>query len=215
LIIVTDEAFLSATRDSYDTVAASYAALVPAVADDHPMNRAVLGAFVDRVRGEGAVADIGCGTGRVTAYLHAAGLDVVGIDVSPGMLAVARRDHPALRFVEGSMLSLDLPDGQLAGVVAWYSFIHLPPSRLPVAFSEFYRVLAPHGYLQLGFHVGDRCIHKTSGYGHDGISLDVHRLPVDRVCSLLEGAGFVIDTEVLQRADGDKAPQAAVFARKH
>lgn len=213
-LTVTDEDFLTATRAAYDTVAVSYAELVPAVEED-PVDRALLGAFADLVRGAGShpVADIGCGTGRVTAYLDGAGLDVFGIDLSPQMLAVARRDHPGLRFSEGSMLGLDLPDSGLAGVVAWYSFIHLPPARLASAFSEFHRVLLPGGYLQLAFHVGDQHNHRTEAYGHDGISLDVYRLPVERIVSLLTGAGFVEDTRVVREPASD-VPQARVLARK-
>jgi ubiquinone/menaquinone biosynthesis C-methylase UbiE len=115
--------------------------------EEDPVDRAVLGAFADQVRaiGGGQVADIGCGPGKMTAYLDRVGLHGSGIDLSPEMLAVARRNDPGLRFSEGSMLALDLPDAGLAGVVAWYSVIHLPPARLPSAFSEFYRVLTPGG----------------------------------------------------------------------
>ncbi|WP_027943106.1 class I SAM-dependent methyltransferase [Amycolatopsis taiwanensis] len=216
---MTEETFLSTTRTAYNTVAASYAEVVPSVEEDHPVNRAVLTAFADLVRaaGAGPVADIGCGTGRVTAYLDKLGLDVSGIDLSPEMLAMARRDHPELRFTEGSILALDLPDAGLAGVVAWYSVIHMPTDRLPLAFSECYRVLAPGGYLQLAFHVGDQRNHRTQGYGHDGISLDVYRLPVERICSLLKEAGFALDTKVVREADGTPAarvPQAYLLAQK-
>jgi 2-polyprenyl-3-methyl-5-hydroxy-6-metoxy-1,4-benzoquinol methylase len=47
--------------------------------------------------------DVGCGTGRITAHLRQLGVDVFGIDLSPGMIEVARRDHPGLRFDLGSM----------------------------------------------------------------------------------------------------------------
>ncbi len=56
--------------------------------------------------------------------------------------------------------------------------------------AEFARVLAPGGYLQLAFHVGDTHRHRTEGYGHEGISLDIHHLPVERVCALLAQAEF-------------------------
>jgi ubiquinone/menaquinone biosynthesis C-methylase UbiE len=136
---------LTGTRTTYNTVATSHAELVPTVDEDNPVDRAVLGAFADLVRaaGGGPVADIGCGTGRVTAFLDRADVDVSGIDLSPGMLAVARQNHPGLRFSEGSVFALDLPDGSQAGVVAWYSIIHMPPARLPAAFAKFHRVLAP------------------------------------------------------------------------
>ena len=86
-----------------------------------PLDRAMLAGFAELVRavGAGPVADIGCGTGRVTAHLTGLGLSAFGIDLSPQMIAVARRSHPDLRFDVGSMLALDLPDGALGGVPAW------------------------------------------------------------------------------------------------
>jgi len=47
------------------------------------------------------------------------------------------------------MTALELPDGGLAGIVAWYSIIHTPPEHLPSVFAELFRVLAPGGHLAL------------------------------------------------------------------
>ncbi len=208
---VTDDQFLDPTRATYAIVAESYDSFVPPLAED-VQDRALFTAFADLVR-DGPVADLGCGTGRVTAFLAEAGLDVAGVDLSPEMLAVARREHPDLRFSEGSLLALDLPDGGLAGAVAWYSIIHTPPSRLPAVCAELFRVLRPGGYLQLGFHVGDRRHHRSDGYGHDGFSLDIYWLPVERVCGLVTDAGFEVVTQVL-RDPAARVPQGRVLARK-
>jgi trans-aconitate methyltransferase len=72
--------------------------------DDRPIDRALFAAFAELVRAgsNGPVADIGCGPGRVTILLSRLGLDAFGIDLSPGMLALARRTYPQLRFEEGS-----------------------------------------------------------------------------------------------------------------
>jgi SAM-dependent methyltransferase len=208
---VTDDLFLNPTRATYATVAESYDDFVPPVRDDIE-DRALLAAFADLVR-DGPVADLGCGTGLVTAYLASLGLDVSGIDLTPEMLTIARRNYPELRFSEGSLLALDLPDGGLAGAVAWYSIIHTPPSSLPVVAAELFRVLRPGGHLQLGFHVGDRRHHRSDGYGHEGFSLDIYWLPVDRVCDLMSDAGFEILTKVL-RNPAARVPQGRVLARK-
>ncbi|MGW6474472.1 class I SAM-dependent methyltransferase [Streptomyces nigra] len=56
----------------------------------------------------GSGADLGSGPGAVTAHLHRLGLTVFGVDLSPGMVALARRAHPALRFHVGSMKDVDL-----------------------------------------------------------------------------------------------------------
>ncbi|TDC73662.1 class I SAM-dependent DNA methyltransferase [Streptomyces hainanensis] len=212
---MTDAAgFLAETRSTYDTVALDYDEVIPPVTDD-PLDVALLGDFAARVTaaGGGPVVEAGCGTGRITGHLAAAGLDASGVDLSPAMLAVARRAHPEIRFAEGSLLALDLPDAGLAGLVAWYSVIHLPPDRLPSAFVEFHRVLRPGGWLQLAFHVGDRRHHRTEGYGHRGISLDIYWLPVERVAALLAAAGFVLETEVVRDVSA-RVPQARLLAAK-
>lgn len=210
---MTDDDALTGTRTSYDTVAAAYDAFVPPIADD-PIDCALLGDFASRVgaSGGGPVVEVGCGTGRVTGYLAGLGLEVSGIDPSPGMLAVARRDHPGISFTEGAMPDLDLPDGSLAGLLAWYSIIHLPPGRLPAAFADLHRVLRPGGWLQLAFHVGDRRHHRTEGYGHEGIALDIYWLPVEGVAALLAEAGFVVETHVVRDLSA-RVPQARLLAR--
>jgi SAM-dependent methyltransferase len=82
------EGWLADTRTSYDTVAASYADQVRNLLDETPYERAVLALFADLVRtaGGGPVADVGCGPGRITAYLGDLGVDTFGIDLSPAMI---------------------------------------------------------------------------------------------------------------------------------
>ncbi len=84
-----------------------------------------------------------------------------GIDLSPGMIEVARRDHSGLRFEVGSMTELDLPAASVAGLLGWQSLIHIPDDEVSTVFGHFRRVLRPGGPLQLLFHVGDRSRLKT------------------------------------------------------
>jgi len=168
---------LRATRESYDLVALDYEELVRDELAAKPMDRAVLGVFAELVQaaGSGPVADVGCGRGRITAHLRSLGCDVFGVDLSPGMIAVARGRYPELRFGEGSMAALDLADGSLGGLVAWYSVIHTPPDLLPDVFAEFRRVLTSGGQVVLAFQVGDERVHLEQAYGH-WVSLDAYRL---------------------------------------
>ncbi|WP_406040527.1 class I SAM-dependent methyltransferase [Micromonospora sp. NBC_00898] len=114
------DGWLADTRASYDTVAESYADLLRDALSGATYERAILGLFAELVRtsGGGPVADIGCGPGRITAYLHNLGVDAFGIDLSPAMIDLARRDHAGLRFEVGSMTDLDLTDSCVAGVLA-------------------------------------------------------------------------------------------------
>ncbi|WP_312877809.1 class I SAM-dependent methyltransferase [Lentzea indica] len=93
--------WLADTRDSYDTVAVSYAGSMRGKLAELPHLRAALRLFAEEVRGP--VADVGCGPGEVTAHLHSLGVNAFGVDLSPAMIELARRDHPGLRFEVGSM----------------------------------------------------------------------------------------------------------------
>lgn len=213
---VTEPSDLRATRTAYDTVAEDYAALLATELAAKPLDRALLAAFAELVRagGIGPIADLGCGPGRVTAHLHSLGVTVFGVDLSPVMIMVARRTHPGLRFDEGDMAALDLADGSLGGVVAWYSVIHTPPDRLPGMFAEFHRMLGAGGHLLLAFQAGDERVHLEHAYGH-ALSLDAYRMSPDRVAELLSHAGFDVHARLVREPDGpEKVQQAYLLARR-
>lgn len=197
--------WLTETRDSYDTVAESYAEYTRGLLADLPYVRAALKMFADLV--DGPVVDVGCGPGEVTAHLHGLGMDVAGIDLSPGMIELARRNHPGLRFEVGSMTE---PLGvAVAGILAWWSLIHVPDDEVPTVFKHFHDALQPNGLLQLGFHVGDRTNRKTQGYGGHPMRVNVHLRQPERVAEWLEAAGFTVEAQLLLGTDG-----AVLFARR-
>ncbi|MGW6421043.1 class I SAM-dependent methyltransferase [Nocardia sp. NPDC055053] len=176
---------------SYDTVATTYADLTRHLLDETPEERSALASFADIVRtqGWGPVADVGCGAGRITTHLRLLDVDAFGIDLSPRMIEVARRDHPGLRFDIGSMTNLALADASIAGVVAWYSLIHVPDGELGSVFDNFQRVLRPGGPLLLGFHVGDESQLKTRGYGGHPMHLYIYRRQHSRMRCRLRRRG--------------------------
>lgn len=210
--------FVSSTRIFYDAIAEDYAEMFAGKHTANPLDRALLAGFAELVTrgGGGEVADLGCGPGRVTAYLASLGLSVFGLDLSEPMLTIARRENPGLRFRQGSMLELDLPDGELAAAVSWYSSIHTPVDQLPSLFREFHRVLAPGAHLLLAFQAGDQPLTLNQPFGHP-VTLDFERRDPERMAELLESAGFTLRLRTLRAPDeklGDTAPQAFLIGRK-
>jgi len=218
---VTEPADLSATRAGYDALAEQYADLSQAALDAAPLDRALLGAFAELLRTDHPdplVLDVGCGPGTVAGHLvHRLGVPARGIDLSPAMVERARRAHPDVVFDVGQMGALDIADGSVAGLVAWYSLIHVPGDRRADVVREFARVLRPGGHVLLAFQVGEDTLHLDEVFGRP-VSLDFHRLRSDDVVELLERAGFEVAARLVRAPDPSSVaaqiPQGFVMARK-
>src|SRR5918999_4293454 len=102
-------------RRSYDRLAAPSAEVFFGELAGKPLDGALLACFAEQVRGLGPVADVGCGPGHVARHLHESGLPVLGLDLSPRMVALARRLTPGVPFHEGDMLALEAADGAWGG----------------------------------------------------------------------------------------------------
>ena len=178
---------------SWDSVAAEYAEHYFDELDGKPFDREWLDGFAAAMKGRGRVADVGCGPGHVSRYLAARGVVTVGIDLAPSMIATARRRNPGLEFREGDFFRLDLPDGALAGVVAFYSLIHCARDELRHALAELRRVLEPGGRLLLSLHAGSGEVGREEAWGKR-VALVATLFSETEVRSALEGVGFRVDS---------------------
>ncbi len=183
------------TRASYNRVAGEYAQRFGDELAHKPLERGLLDAFA--ANATGLICDLGCGPGQAAAYLHARGAEVVGVDLSEAMIAQARRLHPAIRFMQADMRTLPFADASLAGVVALYSLIHLPPIEIPAALLELRRALRPGGALLVGFHIGDETRHLDEWWG-EAVNLDFHFFTTQAMLGWLTAAGFT-PRELTQR----------------
>ncbi len=176
-------------QQSYDAVAQQYAVSFRAELSGKPLDRALLASLTEQAGPRAPVVDLGCGPGHVTAWLGRRGAAATGIDLSPAMIAAARRDYPDAEFRCGDLLSLPARDGEFAAAVVLYSIIHLEPAERPAAFREMHRVLRPGGLSLVAFHIGTEVRHFAEWYGQQ-VDLDFRFLQPDEVAALMEQAGF-------------------------
>jgi SAM-dependent methyltransferase len=205
-------------RAAHNVLAEFYAERLADALDDMPADRAVLGLFCELTLAAGlgtAVGDIGCGTGRAEPYLAGRGLSPRGVDLSPDMIRVARRDHPDFDFAVADLRELPFEDASLAGAVCWYSLMYLTPSDRPAAFSELARVVKPGGYLVTAFKAGDSQVRRGGRGTGLGIEFDVYWLSPDEMERRVTDAGFATVFWAGRRAGGEDAqPQGYVLAQR-
>jgi SAM-dependent methyltransferase len=202
-------------RDSYDSAAEAYARHLTTELDHKPLDRHLLNRFAEEVRG--LVADLGCGPGQVARYLQEQGVSMIGIDLSPEMIRVARGLYPGIDFRVGDMTRLDLPNASLAGVVSFYSIVHCAPAELGAVFQEVRRVLMPGGLALIAFHIGDEVVHVEDLYGAP-VSLDFRfHVPGAIVEALRSARLAVIERVEREPYEGAEYPSRRCYllARSH
>ncbi len=207
-------------RLSYDAIATEYGEVLRHELDDKPLDRALLAALVE-MSGAGRIADLGCGPGHVTRHLASLHPDVIGIDISPGMIEIARQEAPGVRFQVASMLDLPVDDEAWSGAAVLFSIIHLRETRRMDAFSELRRVLRPGGVALISFHIrsekydaGDLA-HLDHWYEQD-IDLDRYFLDPEQVIAEVDTAGFDLISVTTRLPGGNEVPteRAYLFVRK-
>jgi SAM-dependent methyltransferase len=194
-------------RDAYSSMSEQYIGLFDGGWQDHEDDTALVRRHL--TGRPGPVLDLGCGPGHWTAYLHYLGADVTGVDMVPEFIAHARATHRGPEFRLGSMTELNIPEHSVAGILAWYSTIHLPPAELDRVLAGFRRLLASSGMLVVGFFDSDDDV---AGFDHKVIT--AYRWPVDVFTQHLADAGFT-EVQRLQRQSPDRPDRryATVAAR--
>jgi ubiquinone/menaquinone biosynthesis C-methylase UbiE len=106
--------------------------------------------FLDYVKSDSKVLDLGCGNGRLYSLLKEKKVDYLGVDNNEALLKKARENFPDAEFKIGDMVSLDLPDESFDVVFSIAAFHHIPGKKLRHQVTkEMHRVLKPDGILIL------------------------------------------------------------------
>jgi len=166
---VSDPDVGAIVRNGYDQIAEQYMAAVsrPRAADPRDAWTTQL---LQRLAPQSTVLDLGCGPGVPSAAAFAAaGHHVVGVDISPRQIDLARRNVPSASFVATDVMDFAAEPGSFDAVMALYSLTHVPRDRYPELFSRLVRWLRPGGSLLASMGTTDQAGWNEEnflGFGH-------------------------------------------------
>ena len=157
------------------------------------VERHAVALFVDEVAAcgqPGPVADVGCGAGHIAHDLAARGLEVVGLDPSAGMLALAKKRYPGVpwRLDDARLENLPVGHPQLAAILARFSLIHADPATVPNIFAAWAMRLLRGAHVLVAFQCSDDPGHPIIEFDHRVAR--AWRWHPDAMAAALEGAGF-------------------------
>lgn len=136
-------------RQQWEANAAAFAALIGGQGTPH--HREILNPCVEQLLGDVKglhLLDAGCGEGYLARHFAERGARVVGVDFSPKLIEICRRqsERLAIEYHVGDICNLSfLKDGSFQRVLC--NLVLLNVQHYDKALAEFYRVLEPTGFL--------------------------------------------------------------------
>lgn len=161
------------------------------------------------------ILDLGCGTGVPTAKIFTeSGRRVVGVDISEGMLKLARDQVPAAEFVKADVRELPADYGSFGAVTAFFSLLMLSRADIEQTLRKIAGWLQPGGYFGLGMVNLDA---DSLPIEFLGVPVTVSGYPQDELAARVAEAGLVVEsaeTVDFTPAGGPQESQIFVLARR-
>lgn len=201
----------------YNQVADEYAADRWDEISKKHLDRLLLKEFAATNKRKGPCADFGCGPGQTTKFLYDNGLkSITGIDLSPAMVATARRLAPQIKFETGDLLNIAYSPDYLGSALAFYAIVHFTMDQIRTCFREINRVLKTGGDFLFSFHAGDDVVHFDKAHDKD-VDIDLLFFKTDDIVALLYETGFTTIDAIERRPYDDveyASRRAYIWARK-
>ena len=195
--------YLKKTIETYNKIAKIYSDYTFGLVLQYHLNE-----FISLLPKKARILDAGCGSGRDVTYLTDYGFDVIGIDISDGLLEEAKKRAKG-EFKKMDITDMKFKDGEFDGIWSCATLLHLKKEDIPKVLKDFNKILKKDGVLFINVKegVGEE-IRKKKEYN------DLPRLfvyySISEILNLVKEAGF----EVINSFT-DKDPNwINVYARK-
>jgi SAM-dependent methyltransferase len=157
-------------------------------------------AVLDRLAPGSTVVDLGCGPGDPATRLLSEKHTVLGVDISAGQLAIARRFAPRASFVQADLTRFALKPSSVDAAVSFYATGHLPQGKHVAFYTEVARWLRPGGLFVTSAPL-------ASGDDHDewlGVPMFFGGVGAEATVGAVEAAGLAVESadEVDEQVDG-------------
>lgn len=137
--------------DTYEKIAGQYAQQYFNDSVDFPY----IDSFLNLLPRSAVILDVGCGPGQFSKYMLDKGFEVVGIDFSNEMIAIAKEKVHKGAFSYMDMRKLTFPENYFDGIFSAYSLIHIPSNEIAETLAGFSRVLKAGGYIEIAVQQGE------------------------------------------------------------
>lgn len=182
--------------DTYEKIASKYAAQY----FDDMVDVPYIDKFLSKLPAKAKILDVGSGPGQFAKYMAEKGFEVVGIDFSKEMVAIAKEKVPTVDFRHMDMRHLDFPDNSFDGVFSAYSLIHIPSEEVLATLKGFHRVLKAGGYVEIAVQKGeaDKIIDEPFMPTE---KMFFNFFTEERISNYLKEAGFTIESQEIMAID--------------
>ncbi|MGP8215700.1 MAG: class I SAM-dependent methyltransferase [Bacteroidia bacterium] len=178
--------------DCYNKTADKYAENLFDELSKKPFDRLILTQFAKENKVKGKIIDLGCGPGQTTRFLYEQGMkNIIGTDISSGMIQKAKSLNPGIEFEVADMLKLAYPDKSFGSAIAFYAIVHFTEAELKTAFSEVRRILKDGGQFLFSFHTGNEIIHRDDFFDVP-VNIDFYFFETEKILRLVKDTGFKI-----------------------
>ena len=161
--------------------------------------------FLQEMKPNSRILDLGCGTGLEIQRILKAGHRVVGLDGAEQMVSLARARNPGIEIKHKNVLFLDLQAGEFDGI--WINSLlnHFEPEMVQRVIAVCFKGISVQGTLGLIVREGTGSFEDRTG-DLAGPSQYVHLYGEKQICSMIEQTGFRVEKVGRMRTpeDGDR-----------